>query len=152
MNKNKRLLTVLGLISGAITIGQTPPAQAEITLCNRFDRPIYMALSQKKADRPQAGTIVKGWWYAKPGQCQTVYANNISNGDNYAYYAISADKQRSWTGDSSTAEACIRDRGFDLMNAELSPKQPQCVAPSYPIRFQSIDTKDLKSVNFDIKN
>ena len=152
MNKNQQLLTVLGLISSAITIGQAPPAQAEITLCNRFEKPIFIALSQKRADRTQAGTIVKGWWYAKPGQCQIVYANNVSNGDSYGYYAVSDDKQRSWTGDNSTAETCIRDRGFDLMNAELSPKQPQCVAPSYPIRFQSIDTKDLKSVSFDIKN
>ena len=28
----KKLLTILGMISGAITIGQAPPAQAEITL------------------------------------------------------------------------------------------------------------------------
>lgn len=152
MNKNQQLLAVLGLISSAMTIGHTAPAQAEITLCNRFEKPIYMALSQKKADRPQAGTIIKGWWYAKPGQCQTVYANNISNGEEYAYYAISDDKQRSWTGATTTGEVCIRDRGFDLMNAELSPKKPQCVAPSYPIRFQSIDTKNRQSISFDIKN
>ena len=148
----KRLLTILGILAAATTIGWTSEVKAEITLCNRFDRPIYLAFSQKKSERSQLGIIVKGWWYARPGQCQTVYTNSLNKGENYGYYAISDDKKRNWSGENNTAEVCISDRGFDLMNAELSPKKTHCVTPSYPIRFQSIDTKNLKSVSFDIKN
>jgi uncharacterized membrane protein len=147
-----RLLTILGIVSATVTIGWTSEAKAEITLCNRFEQPIYIALAQKKPDRPQVGTIVKGWWYTQSGECQTVYPNSVINGESYSYYAVSADKQQTWNGDNNSAEICITDRGFDLMNAELSAKKPQCVAPSYPVRFQSIDTKDRKNTTFDIKN
>ena len=148
----KRLLTVLGIISTVGTIGWASEVRAEITFCNRFDRPVYMAFSQKKTDRPQLGVIVKGWWYAKPGQCQTVYSNGLNNRENYSYYAISDDGKQKWQAENNSSEVCISDRGFDLTNAEVSGKQSQCAAPSYPVRFQSIDTKDRQNVTFDIKN
>jgi uncharacterized membrane protein len=144
----KRILSILGIISTVWTIGWAADAKAEITLCNRFDRPIYLAFSQKKSDRSQLGVIVKGWWYAKPGQCQTVYTNSLNKGENYGYYAISDDKKRNWSGENNSAEVCISDRGFDLMNAEKA----QCIAPSYPVRFQSIDTKNRKNLTFDVKS
>ena len=148
----KRILSILGIISTVGTIGWASDARAEITLCNRFDRPIYLAFSQKKSERSQLGVIVKGWWYAKPGQCQTVYVSSLKKGENYGYYAISDDKQRNWSGEKTSAEVCISDRGFDLMNAELTGKQPQCGASSYPVRFQSIDTKNRNNLTFDIKS
>jgi uncharacterized membrane protein len=144
----KRILSILGIISTIGTIAWASEAKAEITLCNRFDRPIYMAFSQKKSDRPQMGVIIKGWWYAKPGQCQTVYINSLNRRETYGYYAISDDKKRNWSGDNNSNEICVSDRGFDLMNAEKS----QCVVPNYPVRFQSIDTKDRRNLTFDIKN
>ena len=148
----KRILSILGIISTVGTICWASDVKAEITLCNRFDRPIYIALSQKKSDQSQLGVIVKGWWYAKPGQCKTVYTNSVNKGENYGYYAISDDKKRNWSRENNSAEVCISDRGFDLMNAELTVKRPQCVAPSYPVRFQSLDPKNRNNLTFDIKS
>jgi uncharacterized membrane protein len=144
----RKVLMTLGFLATGMTIGWTVDVKAEMILCNQFEQPIYIAFSQQKADRPQAGAIVKGWWYTKPGQCQTVYPNSLSNGEKYGYYAISADGKRNWSGDNNSGEICISDRGFDLTTTTKS----QCNAPSYPVKFQSIDAKNRTNVSFDIKN
>ena len=145
----KKLLTILGIIIVS-PICWGSEAKADLVFCNRFEQPIYMALAQKNANN-QRGTIVKGWWYANPGQCQTVYPNSLNKGENYGYYAISADGKQNWQNENNSAELCVNDRGFDLMSAALSGKNSQCVAPDYPVKFKWMNTENKQNLTFDFK-
>ncbi len=144
----KKLLTISSIIAAAVTIGSASEAKADLVFCNRVDRPIYMALSQKNTNNP-AKTIVKGWWYAKPGQCQSVYLNRLKPEERYGYYAVSEDGKKKWSGDTSSVELCVNDNGFDSISTALSGKTTQCNAPSYPARFKWLDTENQQSISFD---
>jgi uncharacterized membrane protein len=143
----KTLLTISGIMA-AITFGWTPEAKADLIFCNRIDQPIYMALSQQATGNRSTATI-KGWWYAQPGQCQSVYLNQLKPEERYGYFAISADGKRKWNGDANGLESCVNDNGFDLLAPAVGGKTPQCVAPSYPVRFKWMDTENQPNISFD---
>jgi uncharacterized membrane protein len=144
----KKLLTISGIIVTAVTLGWTSEAKADLVFCNRFDRPIYMSLSQKTTNNRSRITI-KGWWYAKPGQCQSVYLNRLKPEERYGYYAISDDGKKKWSGDANGVESCVNDNGFDTISTDLSGKNSQCTAPNYSVRFKWLDTENQPGISFD---
>jgi uncharacterized membrane protein len=144
----KKLLTIAGIIATVVTLGWASEAKADLVFCNRIDRPIYMALSQKTTtDRSK--TTIKGWWYAKPGQCQSVYLNRLKLEESYGYYAVSDDGKKKWSGDAKEVELCINDNGFDAVSTEMSGKNSQCTAPNYAVRFKWLDTGNQPAISFD---
>jgi uncharacterized membrane protein len=144
----KKLLIISGTISAAIALGWTSEAKADLVFCNRIDRPIYMALSQKTTD-DRSKISVKGWWYAKPGQCQIVYLNRLKPGESYGYYAVSDDGKKKWGGNANGVEICVNDNGFDALSTATSDKNSQCTTPNYSVRFKWLDTENQPGISFD---
>ena len=141
----------VGVLSMVGAIGWADEAKADLVFCNRIDRPIYMALSQKNPSKPKDGIVVKGWWYANPGQCQRVTSNNLSTGENYGYYAISNDGKQKWSDETNGTEVCIDDKGFDRMSTGSAGKTDRCIAPSYPVRFKWMEPQTKQNLTFDFK-
>jgi uncharacterized membrane protein len=144
-----RILTLAGIIAVTFNIGWSHEAKADLIFCNRSERPIYMALSKKSTANLSPQVVVKGWWYARSGQCQLVYTESLKPQERYGYYAIADNGKKRWGGDRNSSELCIGDDGFDLSMTESNTKNIQCNSPRYPVRFQWLETEGRPSITFD---
>jgi uncharacterized membrane protein len=95
------LLAVLFMLVGTA-------AQAQLTLCNRVDRPIEVAYAEENK-----GTLqVVGWKRIAPNACVQITRNRDYD---YAYWAHAPGADMEWEGDADGVEFCVHmNRGFRI--------------------------------------
>lgn len=95
------LLAVLFMLIGTA-------AQAQLTLCNRADRPIEVAYAEEKGSLMQ----VVGWKRIAPNACVRIATNRLYP---YAYYAHAPGSDWEWVGEEDGEEFCVHmNRGFRI--------------------------------------
>jgi uncharacterized membrane protein len=83
-------------------------AQAQLTLCNRADRPIEVAWTEENKGVLQ----VTGWKRIAPDACARITTNRQHA---YAYYAHAPGTDWEWVGEEDGEEFCVHmNRGFRI--------------------------------------
>jgi uncharacterized membrane protein len=76
-------------------------AQAQLTLCNRTNRPVEVATV---AESDIMAPVVDGWKPIAPGACEKMNTNMAVD---YAYYARQTNGGKVWDGGSGGPRLCV---------------------------------------------
>jgi uncharacterized membrane protein len=104
------LLTGLGLVAGAGT------ANAQLTVCNRSDETVSMALAFRESSQPEGHATALGWFVAKPGECPTLVSGPL--GRRYYFVRGEGTSGARWAGDY---QACTARSKFNYAGSTGCP-------------------------------
>lgn len=110
----------------------TPPAQADLRLCNKTDNQVGVAIGY----RDQVDWITEGWWNLAASSCETLVAGPLVSRFYYVY-AVDYGQGGEWGG---KAFMCTRNKEFTIRGIE------DCVARGFEKSgFFEIDTGEQRN-------
>ncbi|MGE0154824.1 MAG: DUF1036 domain-containing protein [Reyranellaceae bacterium] len=140
------------LLMAVLAVPFAGPAQAELVLCNRTDRPVQVAVAEDETD--EDAVVVKGWTGIAPRACSEVADNFLYD---YAFFAFQPGSGRTWEDDEDGAYFCVRmgrnfrikyeDPGLEYERAEGF----QCPAGAVRRGFIVLTNEYEEEVRFDLK-
>lgn len=96
------------LLSLLLTAIGATAAQAQLTLCNRTERVIEVAVAEEDGER----LVVAGWQEIRPARCAEVSDNVLYA---YAYYARQQGTDWVWDDEEDGVGLCVfEDRDFRI--------------------------------------
>ena len=98
-----------------------PPAQAELTLCNRTSYLMDAAIGLEK----RANVATRGWFRIEPGQCRQVLGGPLDADMVYVHGRTPPIYGSAPLPANGQAELCVRDGDFDIANARGCPASQQ---------------------------
>jgi uncharacterized membrane protein len=116
-------------------------AQAQLSLCNKTDAPIHLALGFANVDFVGS----QGWYTITPGECRVLFKNGLAL-RRYAYFAKGDDFRMAYKPGDGTS-FCIRDKDKFRFNMELTVKGCEKYGAK-DVLFKTIDTKDFRKFTF----
>jgi uncharacterized membrane protein len=96
-------LTLLFVFSLSFDAGNAQAGNLVVTLANKTDAPVYVAIGAISGGGESDGDFAKGWWRVDPGQTKNVSVGFYSPVYEYFYYASSMGGKRLWRGKSDGA-------------------------------------------------
>ena len=124
MNMNQKFFPALLACVLAVALCAIAPARAEakltVTLVNKTDATVSVALGWVSEGGENDGDRSKGWWNVEPGKKRT-FSVSYSPVCGYFWYARSLGGKRSWAGTSGNA-------------FWIHPEKPFETHPDKPIR------------------
>lgn len=106
-----RSVIALALI-GAVGLGTSTSARADLRLCNTTAGRIGVAIGYK--DASPAGWATEGWWNIAAHTCETIYKGALS-GRFYYIHAVDYDRGGEWAGQSMM---CTSDKSFTIKGVQ----------------------------------
>jgi uncharacterized membrane protein len=111
--RRRALIQRLGRLAVAVAIAVgvllAPTAHADLTFCNRYSAPVYVAFSWGfTTDSGRAARRVVGWYLVQPGECKAVYFGDL-RGKHWSFLAEATDGAY-WAG---PRRLMVRNQAFD---------------------------------------
>jgi uncharacterized membrane protein len=104
-----------GLGTHTLTVGNARTLRYALTLCNSYASDVYAAIAHLDAIWMN-GTVARGFWRLRPGECRLVDAVGASP---VYVYAETESGEKVWQG--RDLNACVRDAAFTLPRVERYP-------------------------------
>ncbi len=125
-------LGILLLCSFAFIALDTPPAQADLRLCNKTSNRIGVAIGY--FDKRE--WVSEGWWNIETGACE-ILLNGDLEAQYYYVYALDYDRGDEWKG---RVAMCTQDKEFTIRG------EKDCDKRGYTkTKFFEVDTGDQQS-------
>lgn len=101
-------MAVVGGVSAMVAVtAASPPARADLKLCNRTESKVGVALGYKDIEQ---GWTSEGWWNVAPAGCVKLKEGPL-NARYYYVYAVDYDKGGAWGG---SAKMCTQNKLFTI--------------------------------------
>jgi uncharacterized membrane protein len=135
----KRWYVVTLFVFAGVLWLRPAPAQAALHICNKVQKPIYVAVGTSDASNDQS----QGWWLIQPGDCKTPLGGSLdtTGATNYYFWAHSDDNTMTWSGEGKEHEFfCTIDDPFTINGCEQGTRRS----------FRRIDTQGYSDFTFSV--
>lgn len=131
------------LVVVAILLSCSCRAEAQLSLCNKTDDSIHLALAFFNGEFVGS----QGWYTISPGECQVHFERGLTM-RRYGYFAMGEDFRMTYKPDDSTGNAfCVREKDKFRLSMDSIVKGCQKYGAKEVV-FRTIDTKEFKKFTF----